>query len=59
MTDNSCNHCGFDVPPGQAKCPNCGTPLPQDKGGDKPSRFLLFFVLIVVFSLAMVFILPR
>jgi len=59
MAEKRCNHCGFDVPSGQDKCPNCGSPLPQDKEDGSTRRFTVWFVIIVLFSLAMVVILPR
>lgn len=59
MTETRCNHCGFDVPAGLDKCPNCGTSRTPKVDDPSVKRFLLVFVIIVVFALAMVLVLPR
>ena len=59
MAVDRCNHCGFDLSREQDKCPNCGTPLVQDNEDGTTMRFIVWFVIVVVFCLAMILILPR
>lgn len=59
MSENRCNHCGFEVKSELEKCPYCGSPLAQEKEGGTPKRFLVFFVLVVLLCLVTILVFPR
>jgi len=53
-----CKHCGSDVERTDPRCPRCGMPLPEHKVMAAHRKFLLFFVVLVVFALVMMLWLP-
>lgn len=53
-----CNHCGFERPQDESDCPNCGAPSPVVKENTN-KRFLIFFVILIVFCAIAIAWLPR
>ncbi|RLA03235.1 MAG: DnrP protein [Gammaproteobacteria bacterium] len=58
MSHLRCKHCSGDVTEGDKICPNCGIPLPPNLGQERQRRFLVWFVLIVLFCIFMIIWLP-
>jgi len=57
----ACNHCGQMMSKDQNACPRCGmlSPPAQDKKTKEiQKKFILYFVLIVIFCISMVLWLP-
>jgi len=58
MSREKCDRCGAELHQHQTKCPRCGIPTPVAVE-QKVRRFMLFFVVVSLFSVAMFFLLPR
>ncbi len=58
MMNLKCNHCDGDVGESDKICPNCGIPLPPNLATQRQRKFLIFFVIVVVFCLFMMVWLP-
>ncbi len=58
MNNLSCKHCSGEVKAEDEICSNCGIPLPPDHGNLSQKRFIWFFIGVVIFSFAMMILLP-
>jgi len=58
MNNLSCKHCGGNVEVEDTRCPHCGIPLPPHHGSQRQRTFIIWFVLLIIFSIAMMIILP-
>ena len=54
----SCNHCNNTVTAEDSTCKSCGMPLPAKQQASPQKKFIFWFIFIVLFSFAMMIILP-
>ncbi len=62
MSDIICKHCGVIFEGQRLYCPECNAPTPEQKYLElirKKKRFVWFFIVLVLFSLILMFWLPR
>lgn len=62
MSDVKCLYCGKDIPEDSEACPHCQAPSHFQRRGMRfgaRRRFILLFVLLVIFVFTMAFLLPR
>ncbi len=59
MKTLNCKHCGGEVQAKDKICPNCGIPLAPDHGESRQKKFIIFFILLAIFSGAMMLLLPH
>ena len=58
MSKLRCHHCGKPIGAQDATCPHCGIPLPPAKALTPHWKFILWFVALVIFCLALIYWLP-
>jgi len=58
MREIECKHCGNIIKAEDTSCPACGMPLAPEHAKASQKRFLIFFVVIVIFSISMMLLLP-
>jgi hypothetical protein len=58
MSKLLCKHCGGGIETGTQACPHCGMPLPPGLGKAPQRKFILFFIVLVIFCALMILWLP-
>jgi predicted nucleic acid-binding Zn ribbon protein len=58
MRQLSCNHCNNIVKSGEKICTSCGMPLPTKQQASPQRKFIYWFIFVVIFSFAMMVLLP-
>jgi predicted amidophosphoribosyltransferase len=58
MKELNCTHCSGKVKAEDEICPNCGIPLAPNHGDLSQKKFVIFFILLVIFSFVMMVLLP-
>ena len=59
MITLSCKHCGGELKAENEECPHCGIPLAPDHAVSRQKRFILFFIAVTIFSIAMMLLVPH
>jgi len=54
-----CNKCGFLLDKNLDYCPDCSAPTTPDNKKNIKKRFIYYFILLVIFCFALMFMLPR
>jgi predicted nucleic acid-binding Zn ribbon protein len=58
MKNIKCAHCSREVKAEDETCPNCGIPLTPNHANSSQKKFIIFFILLVIFSFVMMVLLP-
>lgn len=58
MNRLQCKHCNGPISEDDERCPQCGIPLMPGQHKASSRRFILFFILLVIFCLFMMIWLP-
>ncbi|MCF6190986.1 MAG: DUF2116 family Zn-ribbon domain-containing protein [Cocleimonas sp.] len=58
MREIICNHCNNTISLDDKTCPSCGMPLSTKQQASPQRKFIFWFIFVVVFSFAMMIILP-
>ena len=53
-----CRHCGGDIEASDKNCSHCGMPLPPGFDRSAQKKFILYFIVLVIFCVVMVLWLP-
>ncbi len=53
-----CRNCNTQVSEEDTRCPGCGIPLPPNHAKRRQRRFLVMFILVVLFCIIMMLWLP-
>jgi predicted nucleic acid-binding Zn ribbon protein len=54
----NCTHCGGEINTQSTRCAHCGIPLLKNQHNNPQRKFILFFIAVTIFCLAMILWLP-